>query len=112
DTENLFGLDFLWTHQQMEWTGEFLYRIDPQDSSSNEWGLFVQGVIPLSKRIFAVGRYEFFEPQGSLPGVHLSVGELAFSPLPPRVLRSEYLFPRDNVAKVPEGFAASLALLF
>ena len=46
ERENLLGLDFLWTHQLLELTGEFLYRLGTQGPSKDEWGLFVQGAIP------------------------------------------------------------------
>jgi len=112
ERENLFGLDFFWAHRRLEVTGEFLYRVGTRGPDGDEWGLFVQGTVPLSARTFAIGRYEFFDPRGTVPGVHLWVIGLAFRPLPPLVLRAEYSLARDNVAKVPEGFAASVALLF
>ena len=68
--------------------------------------------LPLSYKLFAIGRYEFFNPKGPSPGVHLWLAGLAFRPLPPLVLRTEYTFTHDNAAKVPEGFSASIALLF
>jgi hypothetical protein len=112
ERENLFGLDLLWTHQLQELTGEFLYRLGTRGPGRDEWGLFVQGVAPLSTRLFAVGRYEFFDPKGIAPGVHLWLAGLAFRPLAPLILRTEYSFTRDNTSKVPEGFAASVSLLF
>jgi hypothetical protein len=112
ERENLFGLDFFWMRQRLELTGEFLYRAGTRGPDSDEWGLFVQGTVPLSARFFAIGRYEFFAPRGPFPGVHLWIPALAFRPLPPLVVRVEYSFAQDNVAGVPEGFATSVALLF
>jgi hypothetical protein len=112
ERENLFGLDFFWASQRLELTGEFLYRVGTRKPDGDEWGLFAQGTVPLSARFFAIGRYELFDPRGLFPGVHLWVAALAFRPLPPLVLRAEYSFARNNVAKVPEGFATSVALLF
>jgi hypothetical protein len=112
EKEDLFGGDFFWAHQQWELTGEFVYRAGRRQVDANEWGLFVQGTVPLSTRLFAIGRYEFFDAAGPFPGVHLWVAGLAFRPLPPLVLKAEYSFTRDNAARVPEGFATSVALLF
>jgi len=109
---HLLGLDFFWTHKRVEITGEFLYRMGTKGPQANEWGLFTQGTVPLSERLFAVGRYEFFMPHGSISGLHRWVVGLAFRPLPPLVLRTEYGIARDNTAKAPEGFAASVAVLF
>lgn len=112
DGQNLFGLDFLWTHQRLEVTGEFLYRVGTQGPNRDEWGLFVQGTVSLTARLFAIARYEFFTPRGPFPGVHLWVPALAFRPIPPLVVRAEYSFAYDNYARVPQGFASSVALLF
>ena len=110
--ENLLGVDFFWARSQLELTGEFTYRVGSQGAEVDEWGLFVQGTVPLSARLFAIGRYEFFQPKGAFPGVHLWVAALAFRPLPPLVIKIEYSLAHDNVARVPEGFATSVALLF
>ncbi len=112
EKENLFGADFLWAHQQLELTGEFVYRVGTRGADANEWGLFIQGTVPLSARLFAIGRYEFFEARGSFPGVHLWLAGLAFRPLPSVVIKAEYSVAHDNAAKVPEGFATSVSLLF
>jgi len=112
ERENLFGLDFFWARQRLELTGEFLYRAGTRSPDGDEWGLFTQGTVPLSERFFAIGRYEFFAPRGPFPGVHLWVAALAFRPLPPLIIRAEYSFARNNVARVPEGFVTSVALLF
>jgi hypothetical protein len=112
EKENLFGADFLWAHQRLELTGEFAYRVGTGGADANEWGLFVQGVVPLSAHLFAIGRYEFFAARGPSPGVHLWLAGLAFRPLPPVVVKVEYSVTHDNAARVPEGFSTSVALLF
>ena len=112
EKENLFGADFFWARQQLELTGEFVYRVGTRGPDGDEWGMFAQGTIPLSARLFAIGRYEFFVPRGPFPGVHLWVAALAFRPLPPVVVKAEYSFAHDNAARVPEGFATSVSLLF
>jgi len=93
-------------------TGEFLYRVGNSKGEGDEWGLFAQGVIPLGTQLFAVGRYEFFDPRGALPGMHLWVAGFAFRPLSPLVIRAEYNLAHGNSARVPQGFSASVALLF
>lgn len=109
---NLFGADFWWTRGQFELTGEFVYQQGEGGPDEHEWGVFAQGVIPLSTRLFAVGRYEFFAPEGPVPGVHLWVGGLAFRPLSPLVLKVEYSVGHHNRVGVAEGFATSIAILF
>jgi hypothetical protein len=112
EDHNLLGADFLWTQKGFELTGEFVYRLGERRPDSDEWGIFAQGVVPLSARFFAIGRYEFFDPEGPLPGVHLWVGGLAFRPLSPLLLKAEYSVGHDNRAGVAEGFATSVSILF
>lgn len=112
EREHLFGMDFFWTRQRFELTGEFIYRLGDRGPDADEWGLFAQGTVPLSDRLFAIGRYEFFAARGPLPGMHLWVAGLAFRPLPPLIVKAEYSIGHNNSAKVPEGFATSISLLF
>jgi len=110
--QHLFGADFFWTQNHIEVTGEFLYRVGKNAGEGNEWGLFAQGVVPLTTKLFVVGRYEYFDPRGPFSGMHLWVAGLAFRPLSPLVIRAEYNLAHGNSARVPQGFSASVALLF
>lgn len=111
--EDLFGVDLFWSRQRYELTGEFVYRRSEKGSAGDdEWGLFAQGVIPLTTRFFAVGRYEYFDVKGPQSGVHLWLVALAFRPVPPLILKAEYTVGQNNHGNIPEGFATSLALLF
>jgi hypothetical protein len=110
--DNFLGLDFLWSRNRYELSGEFLYRFSNKGVDNTEWGLFLQGVVPLPRRLYAIGRYEFFEPTGSDPGVHLWVIGGAFRPIPPLILKAEYSVAHNNFAGVPAGFAISVAILF
>ena len=110
--ENLLGLDVFWSHNKYELHGEFTYRLGEKGRANPEWGLFLQGVVPLTQRLFAIGRYEFFDPTGPIPGAHVWTLAGAFRPLPPIILKAEYSFGHRNFADVPEGFAVSVAILF
>jgi hypothetical protein len=68
ELKNLAGADFLWQRSGYEFTGEAIYRLSESTSVGNERGFFLQGVAPLTERLFAVYRYELFSSGGILPG--------------------------------------------
>ena len=110
--ENLLGLDVFWSSNKYELHGEFTYRLGEKGVANPEWGLFLQGVAPLTQRLFAIGRYEFFDPTGPTPGAHVWTLATAFRPIPALLLKAEYSLGYRNFAEVPEGFGMSLTLLF
>jgi hypothetical protein len=118
--KNLLGLDFHWTRRRYELGGEFVYRIGDRGPHRDEWGLYLQGVAPLTDKLYAVGRYEAFRRESSDRLSHLWLGGLAYKPLPPLVFKLEYsvgidtgdLPPSRILGGVPEGFAASVSVLF
>ena len=124
--ENLLGLDFFWFRNQYELSGEFVYSFGSKGIDNKEWGLFIQGVVPLgatalgatplayylTRHLYGVGRYEYFDPSGGVQGAHVWTFGLAYRPIHALILKAEYSVAHDNVAEVPEGFAASIAALF
>jgi hypothetical protein len=110
--DNLLGLDFFWSRNRYELSGEFTYRFGDKGTDNVEWGLFLQGVAPLTRRLYGIGRYEFFDPAGPVPGAHLWVMAVAFRPIPPLIVKAEYSVAYNNFADVPAGFATSIAILF
>lgn len=118
--KNLLGLDAHWTRKRYEIGGEFVYRIGDRGPRRDEWGLYLQGVAPLTDKLYVAGRYEIFRREGTARPAQLFVGGLAYKPLPPLVFKLEYgvglekgdLPPSRILGGVPEGFAASVAVLF
>lgn len=110
--ENLLGLDFFWSRNRYELSGEFIYSFGNRGIDNKEWGLFLQGVAPLTRHVYSIGRYEFFDPSGPVPGAHVWTLGLAYRPIHPLILKVEYSVAHDNFAEVQEGFGASIAILF
>lgn len=119
-SKDLAGLDFFWTRNRVEVSGEFVYRWSDPDAGGNQWGFFLQGVAPLPPggNIFAIGRYEAFQREDAGGLAHLWIAGLAYRPMPPLVFKAEYRAGAGNEASgritegSPEGFAASVAVLF
>ena len=120
-SRDLAELDFFWTRNRMELSGEFAYR---WSAGKDDWGLYLQGVaplpLPLGENVYAIGRYEAFQREDSSRLANRWVAGLAYRPLPPLVFKVEYSVGVDAGNSVserivegsPEGFAASVAVLF
>ena len=112
ERRKLVGLDYVWSRNRYEFSAEAAYRFSNDGSRFDEKGLFVQGVVPLSARVYAVGRYEFYDPAGSAGDLNLLVWGLAFKPNPSLVLKMEARSGGNHSTLAPEGVQASVAFLF
>ena len=114
---HLFGLDLFWTKNQFEIQSEMVYRL-ADGGRGDQKGLYLQGVAPLGYRLFAIGRYEYFD--GSAPAAdgliststNLGIAALAWRPYAPLVIKAEYRFGSKNRIIAPSGFFTSIAVLF
>lgn len=112
ERKNLFGVDYLWSRDRYELSGEAIYRFSSRGRLWDEKGLFIQAVAPLSEKLYGVGRYEYFRQAGPLPGVNLWVAGLAFRITPTSVLKAEFVHGVNNEIHAPEGFFSSISVLF
>ncbi len=112
ERKNLFGVDYIWSHDRYELSGEAIYRFSSRGRLWNEKGIFIQAVAPLSEKLYGVGRYEYFRQAGPLPGVNLWVAGLAFRITPTAVLKAEFVHGVNNEIHATEGFLSSFSVLF
>lgn len=112
ERKNLLGLDYSWTKDRYEVSAELAYRFSDEGSRSDERGLFVQGVAPISERWYALGRYELYDPAGVAPTMNVGVLGLAMRLSPALIFKAEVSHASNNRIKVPEGFFTSFAILF
>lgn len=112
DRYSLAGFDVVWQYNQHEIRSEINYR--SQGKHANDPGLwqgYLQGVTPLIRHWFLVGRYEAFQQTTDSTG-HVGVMGLAYRPTPPIVWKLEYRLGAHNERLAPDGLAASFAVLF
>lgn len=112
DRYSLVGFDVLWQYKKYEIRSEIVYRghgNTPSDKSL--WQGYLQGVSPLDRHWFLVGRYEAFQQALDKTG-HVGVMGLAYRPSPPIVWKLEYRLGVNNDRLAPDGLAASFAVLF
>ena len=105
---HLVGLEGLWSRNQYELSGEWVFR---SGKNRDAWQGFVQGVAPLGAHWYAVGRYELFGAERQPLG-QAGVFGLALRPIPPLVWKVEYRLGTNNEQKLPDGLFGSFAVLF
>lgn len=110
--KHLFGLDARYRWRRLMLSSELVYRLSEGGAERDEWGGFLQGVVPLWRGLHAVARYERFRlaADGSLIDVGL-VG-LAWHMAHRQVVKLEFRSGRNNARTVPDGWLASYAVLF
>jgi hypothetical protein len=112
----LGGLDAFWRVGPFELQGEFdVVRGDIPDR--NLWGFYAQGVYDLGRashllrRLYAVGRYEYFAPSSSRKSQIGDVG-LAWIPRHFLIVKAGYRFADRQSEEVQRGFFSSISVLF
>lgn len=109
---NLYGVDWFWSRQRYELSGEMVFRRANSSAAEDAWGLYAQGVAPLSEKLYAIARYEVYQADNHRPPSQLGIGGLAYKPLPPLVFKLEYGAGVHTTQETPVGLAASVSVLF
>ncbi len=112
ERKQLAGIDFLWSYRRFEVSAEAVYRFSDKGSAWDEKGAFAQVAIPLFDKLFAVGRYEVLRQALAPADTKRWVGGLNYHVTPGLVLKAEWISSRNNYQGAPEGFVASVAVLF
>jgi len=112
ERKQLLGLDFVWSHEGYELSAEGVYRRSDEGSDQDEKGAFVQFVMPLAPKLFAVGRAEAFRQAGAGVTTRLWVGGLNYRLDPAVVLKAEWIGAEQNRINAPHGLMTSISVLF
>ncbi len=112
EKKQLVGVDFVWTRNRYELSGEGIYRFSDNGSDWDEKGAFGQLVVPLTEKLYAVGRYELYRKAREPLATRLWVAGLNYRVTPAIVLKAEWNGATHNTIDAPEGFMSSLSLLF
>ncbi|MDR2013409.1 MAG: OprO/OprP family phosphate-selective porin [Rhodanobacter sp.] len=128
ERKQIAGVDFLWTHNRYELSGEMIYRHTNLSKTDNEKGAYLQFVAPLGGKLYAVARYEIYSvdrddvpekiratnPNAYPNGASMSfrVAGLNYRITPALVLKAEWVASSHNVMHAPDGLLASINVLF
>ncbi|TMB41721.1 MAG: hypothetical protein E6J55_18190 [Deltaproteobacteria bacterium] len=108
---HLTGLDTLWQRGPFELMGEFAFQ-EPARGPGRQWGLYLQAVEEVVRRVYLIQRYEYYDHPAPEPVVNLGVLGLAYKPWPFVVLKGEYLFADRRAEESPPGVKSSFTILF
>lgn len=92
-------------------TAEFTFAPQPGQRPQLEWGFYVQDVVPLIDRLYAVVRYERFD-NGEGLRLHGPLVGLAWRPIPYLILKLDYQFGNRSNGDFQPGLLGSLTLFF
>ncbi len=110
DHKQLLGVDFYWSGHGYELSSELAYRFN-EGIEANEWGGFVQAVMPLAMGLNLYGRYENYEAHSRAVDTRVRIIGAAWRPTPPLTVKLEWR-DVDNQRLVPGGWLSSLSVLF
>ncbi|MGH7859423.1 MAG: hypothetical protein ACREQY_19025, partial [Candidatus Binatia bacterium] len=109
---HLGGADVLWQPPgRVELSGEAAFGEGTREEGAL-WGLYAQAVIEMLPTLYAVGRYERFDPPGSGRAVDLFDVGLAWVPVYYLRLKADYRFADHFDDLAAPGFRSSLSVLF
>jgi hypothetical protein len=111
ERRNLFGVDALYRWRRAEFSMESAYRLDDNSSQDSEWGAFVQAVVPIVGRCYAVARIEYYSSDLIERDAHRTTLGLAYRPIPVTSFKLEYHDGSDREL-TPDGWEASWSILF
>jgi hypothetical protein len=112
--KHLAGLDFLWQSGGVEVSGEAAYRTSSElgETDDRRSGGFIQGVVPLSDKLFGVVRIEALSKPDLNRDIRLQVLGLNYRPSRAVALKLEFIRGSDTQAGTPIGFLSSVSVLF
>lgn len=112
ERQRLLGLDFLWSVHGHELSGEAMYRKSGAGWRRAAKGGFIQGVMPLYDRLFAIGRIETLRDL-DLPDTHgRAVLGLNYRNRHAMSFKLEWIHGTRHDVSAPVGWLSSVSVLF
>lgn len=108
----LIGMDFSWTGQYVNLTGEAIHRTSPAAGVRTQQGGFLQAAVPLWRKLYLVGRYERYQTSATAKVTTLRTFGLNYRPIQGIVLKIEHSQGNRDADIAPPGWLASAAVLF
>lgn len=115
EMRNSIGIDGNWQHEFFELESEFLFtHVDTRETiyHGNEWGGYVQMVVPLPEHFNLLTRYEHFEFAHKEEAANTEIGGLVYRPVPSVSFKIEWQQTQGSTFHNQTGLYSSIAVLF
>lgn len=115
ETRNSISIDGNWQHQWFELESELLFtHVDTREyrSHGNDWGGYVQMVVPLVEHFNLITRYEHFEFSNYEQVTNSELGGIVYRPVPSVSFKVEWQQTQGNTQFNQTGLYSSIAVLF
>ena len=110
--KDLVGMDVFYTHNELEVSGESVYRQEEGPSGEKEWGGFIQLVAPIANNVYAIARHERYKAELFSGVLNSTSYGITYRPKPPLSFKVEYRDSWGQVSLAPSGWLFSVATLF
>ena len=108
----LVGIDFSWTGRYLSLSGEGIHRSGGASNQPEEVGGFVEAEVPVTRRLYLIGRLERYRTSLPAQTVTLHTVALNYRPLRGLVFKLEHRDSNRQTELAPSGWLASFAVLF
>jgi hypothetical protein len=105
------GIDGFYTWHRFELSSELVYRANLEQSGRDDWGGFVQAVVPLVAQIYGVGRLEYYSSGVLARDARRGTVGLVWRPQPALSFKLEYHDGSDR-SLLPDGVELSCGVMF
>lgn len=115
EMRNSISIDGNWQHELFELESEFLFtKVDSSElhQHGNDWGGYVQMVVPIINKFDLISRYEHFEFANKLESTNTELGGIVYRPMPSLSFKLEWQQTQGSVFHNQTGLYSSVAVLF
>jgi hypothetical protein len=112
DETELFGADLFWTYRRMELSFEGIYRNSLGQDEPDEYGGFIQAVLPFTDHLYFIGRHESYRAAFQQDTALIESLGLTYRPHWAVSLKLEYRDGSNNEIMAPSGWLGCLSILF
>ncbi len=115
EVRDAISIDGNWQHEFFELESELLFtHVDTKEfrQHGNDWGGYVQMVVPIVDKFSLITRYEHFEYANKIEPTNTELGGLVYRPVPSLSFKMEWQQTQGSVFHNETGLYSSVAVLF
>ena len=115
ESRNSISIDGNWQHELFELESELLFthiQTKEEQQHGNDWGGYVQMVVPIVDKFSLITRYEHFEFAEKMEPMNAELGGVVYRPVPSLSFKVEWQQTQGSASHNQTGLYSSVAVLF